>query len=309
MAKNTSGMRFESREIAVILSLFIFVSLLMFTVGIVVGKGLAQAKYAGTVPPEASHERQLSSSPTPESAPQHETTAPTGTSVSSHPPIIENKTPPVAEAAAQPETHPTSETHWAKAPLEESPKKEEPEPLELKTKKSGNLDVHQDLQADYLTEETEKVLKNAHLADLFEAEPATAPKAKSQAKGPRVASKDTDEVVERDFSQLNAERSVASAVSPSTPKSFGKGAYSVQVAAYSEEAQALERVDALKKLGFPHAYFSAIELGENKEKWFRVWLGYYPSFESAKAGGEALQARGEVKNYLVRKTENSRTKN
>lgn len=309
MAKNTSGMRFESREIAVILSLFIFVSLLMFTVGIVVGKGLAQAKYAGTVPPEASHERQLSSSPTPETPTPHET-APTGTSVSSHPPIIENKTPPVAEAAASPEPHPTGETHWAKAPLEESPKKEEPEPLELKTKKSGNLDVHQDLQADYLTEETEKVLKNAHLADLFESEPAIAPKAKGQAKAPQVASKDKDDVVvERDFSQLNAERSVASATPPSTPKSFNKGAYSVQVAAYSEEAQALERVDALKKLGFPHAYFSAIELGENKEKWFRVWLGYYPSFESAKAGGEALQARGEVKNYLVRKTENSRTKN
>ncbi|NBX81960.1 hypothetical protein EBQ90_02595 [bacterium] len=92
-------MRFESREIAVILSLFIFVSLLMFTVGIVVGKGLAQAKYAGTAPPETSHERQLSSSPAPETPTPHET-APTGTSVSSHPPIIENKTPPAAEAVA-----------------------------------------------------------------------------------------------------------------------------------------------------------------------------------------------------------------
>lgn len=307
MAKNTSGMRFESREIAVILSLFIFVSLLMFTVGIVVGKGLAQAKYAGTIPPEASHERQLSSSPMPEPPTPHET-APTGTSVSSHPPIIENKTPPVAEAVATPEPHPTSETHWAKAPLEESPKKDEPEPLELKTKKSGSLDVHQDLQADYLNEETEKVLKDANLADLFEAEPTTAPIAKNRAKkAPQVASK--DESVERDFSQLNTERSVASAAPISTSKSFSKGTYSVQVAAYSEEAQALERVDALKKLGCPHAYFSPIELGENKEKWFRVWLGYYPSFESAKAGGEALQARGEVKNYLVRKTENSRTKN
>ncbi|NBX81959.1 hypothetical protein EBQ90_02590 [bacterium] len=120
------------------------------------------------------------------------------------------------------EPHPTGETHWAKAPLED-PKKEEPEPLELKTKKSGNLDVHQDLQADYLNEETEKVLKNANLADLFEAEPATAPKAKSQAKAPQVASKDKDEVVERDFSQLNAERTVASAIPPSTPKSFSKG--------------------------------------------------------------------------------------
>ncbi|NDC23951.1 MAG: SPOR domain-containing protein, partial [Proteobacteria bacterium] len=67
--------------------------------------------------------------------------------------------------------------------------------------------------------------------------------------------------------------------------------------------QALERVQALKKMGFPHAYISTKALGENKETWYRVWLGYYPSFESAKASGDSLQARGEVKNYLVRKSE------
>src|SRR5947209_3699116 len=47
MNKRTTALRFDHREIAVIFSLFIFVSLLMFTVGILVGKGLAQAKYEG----------------------------------------------------------------------------------------------------------------------------------------------------------------------------------------------------------------------------------------------------------------------
>ena len=46
------------------------------------------------------------------------------------------------------------------------------------------------------------------------------------------------------------------------------------------------------------------ELGEKKEPWYRVWLGYFPDAESAKAGGEVLQQRGEVKSYLVRKSEN-----
>ncbi|MBY0371765.1 hypothetical protein K2X33_13860, partial [bacterium] len=43
--KPKSTLRFDSREIAVLFALFIFVSLLMFTVGIMVGKGLTQAKY------------------------------------------------------------------------------------------------------------------------------------------------------------------------------------------------------------------------------------------------------------------------
>lgn len=47
MAKETAALRFDHREIAVIFSLFIFVSLLMFTVGILVGKGLTQARLEG----------------------------------------------------------------------------------------------------------------------------------------------------------------------------------------------------------------------------------------------------------------------
>src|SRR4051812_30158452 len=45
MTNQQPSLRFDHREIAVIFSLFVFVSLLMFTVGILVGKGLAQAKY------------------------------------------------------------------------------------------------------------------------------------------------------------------------------------------------------------------------------------------------------------------------
>src|SRR5947208_1005393 len=52
------SLRFDHKEIAVIFSLFIFVSLLMFTVGILVGKGLAQAKYESLLlnaPVDSSH--------------------------------------------------------------------------------------------------------------------------------------------------------------------------------------------------------------------------------------------------------------
>lgn len=279
MNKQSSGIRFESREIAVILSLFIMVSLLMFTVGIVVGKGLAQAKFEGNSSPVASldlNERAPSSA---------------GTSVSANPPIVHPPSP-----AETPLKVKESE------PQEETAQFNPSEPLELKPKKSGSLSVHENVPVDLNNPETVKLLKNPKLKDLFEDENKPLPEPKKV-----VAKKEqgSDGMIEGDFTRLQDTREIASA-HEKLPPSFAKGPYSVQVAAYSDESQAKERVDALKKLGFSHAYLSAINLGENKETWFRVWLGYYPSFESAKQGGQALQARGEVKNFLVRKSESSR---
>lgn len=45
MTAETRTLRFDRREVALVFVLFVFVALLMFTVGIVVGKGLAQARY------------------------------------------------------------------------------------------------------------------------------------------------------------------------------------------------------------------------------------------------------------------------
>ncbi len=85
--------------------------------------------------------------------------------------------------------------------------------------------------------------------------------------------------------------------------SFPKGQFTVQVGSYLSEPEANERIEELRKLGFPHAYFSAKELGDPKLLWYRVWLGHFSTNESARRGGEWLQKRGEVKSYLVRKSE------
>jgi|694.fasta_scaffold96267_3 DedD protein len=315
MANQNSGLRFDSREIAVIFSLFIFVSMLMFTVGILVGKGLAQAKFEGSpVVTTANGERNVSS----EGTGAH-SVASTGTSVSSNPPIVASKheatpkpelekTHSPAHSASEIEKPAHSESHGTepehkpelKALSEEYEMDPHPaEPLELKPKKSHSPDIHKEITADLVTPESEEVLRNPKLKELFEPDGAPVKLAEKKKQEP------DDIMIEQDFSKATPKRSVAS-VSEKMPPSYASGAYSVQIAAYSEESQAAERVQALKKLGFPHAYFSAKELGENKETWYRVWLGFYPSFESAKASGDSLQARGEVKNYLVRKSEISR---
>ncbi len=85
--------------------------------------------------------------------------------------------------------------------------------------------------------------------------------------------------------------------------SFPKGGFTVQVGSYLSEPEAQERIEELKRLGFPHAYFSAKELGDPKMVWYRVWLGFFSTADSARRGGEFLQKRGEVKTYLVRKNE------
>lgn len=267
--KQPNGLRFESREIAVILSLFIFVSLLMFTVGIVIGKGLAQAKFEGE------YQSALPLKETSPRSPSSQTQASqphTSSSVSINSPFAEEE-----------------------MKSEEMKPREDYKPLELQPKKRESLAIREDWENKETDLETESLLNNPIIRDLFEEKKPVVAQKKSDKK------QDRDFAIERDFSQLQAKRSTASLSAP--PPSSATGAYSVQIAAYSDKTQAEERVEALKKMGFPHAYFSSVHLGENKETWFRVWLGYYPSFESAKLGGTALQARGEVKNFLVRKAQ------
>lgn len=275
--KQPNGLRFESREIAVILSLFIFVSLLMFTVGIVIGKGLAQAKFEGeyqsALPPKEASQRSPSSQTSQTPASQIHTSS----SVSINSPFTEEETK-----------------------SEEMKPREEYKPLELQPKTKEPLALREEGENKETDLETESLLNNPMIRDLFEEKKPAVAQKKSDKKRNR------DFAIEKDFSHLQAaqpesKRSTASMSVP--PPSLATGPYSVQIAAYSDKTQAEERVEALKKIGYPHAYFSSVYLGENKETWFRVWLGYYPSFESAKLGGTALQARGEVKNFLVRKTQ------
>lgn len=89
------------------------------------------------------------------------------------------------------------------------------------------------------------------------------------------------------------------------PESHAAGQFSVQIGSYPNQKEAEERVDSLRKLGFPHAHFSAKQLSENQGMWYRVWLGFFPDYDSANESGQALKKRGEVKQYLVRKVDSS----
>ena len=194
----------------------------------------------------------------------------------------------------------------AKAAPVESAEQELGQPLELKPKKISSLNVHDEMKTDSELVEAETVLSNPKLSHLFESDknPKEHKVARVEPAHQTLKEKTGDVEIERDYSSFSEPRKLAS-VTKEIPVSYSSGPFSVQVAAYSEELQAKERVEALKKLGFPHAYLSSINLGEGKETWYRVWLGYYPSMATAKVGGDALQALGEVKNYLVRKSENS----
>jgi len=205
------SLQFDHREIVVIFSLFIFVSLLMFTVGILVGKGITTAKYEGKIV--------LAESGFSLHAPVHAPIAPEKKEVIAASPL--NLIP-------------------AKPRSEESLSEPDAEPLK--------------------NPEAEKLLQNPKIRPLLEPS------------------------------------------SSSLPQSFSTGRFTVQIGSYPSEKDAAERVESLKKLGFPHAYFSAKEMSSNNT-WYRVWLGYFPDYQSAKQSGEILREKGEVKHYLIRKAE------
>lgn len=255
MPNSSSSLRFDHREIAVIFLLFIFVSLLMFTVGILVGKGLTQAKYEGG---GYSVERNLSSAP---SAHPAETAGSVGAGSSVTTPT-EEMTSGTSENIVEKSAigSPSSQTASVEAP-----------PLKLVPQKAKDPNAPGSLLEPRVSPEAESILKNPRLQALMEQDPKTARKLNSQG----------------------------------FPESYASGKYTVQIVAYPNQKEAAERVETLKKLGFPHAHFSAKELLDSKETWYRVWLGYFPDQDSANEAGKALTARGEVKKYIVKKVDSS----
>lgn len=289
MANPQSSIKFDHREIAVIFSLFIFVSLLMFTVGILVGKGLAQAKlegasehHNGATASHESGEEQEGHGPLNANvgtsittghenaeadshhAPAHETKSDHGKK-EEHAPIVgsHGDTHVTLPSPVDDETDGGHDEHGAESKTD----------LELVPKYPKNKHAAQ--EAFPKTKETESILKNPKMAGLFEGG--------STASAPH--------------------RSTAS-VPTTLPKSFGQGKFTVQIGSYPNQREALERVEAVKKLGFPYAYLSAKDPGD-QNTWYRVWLGYFPDEKSAKVSGEILQARGEVNSYLVRKADHN----
>ncbi len=255
-------LRFDPREIAVIFSLFVFVSLLMFTVGILVGKGLAQARYESIVAAEAERIKLAARAPF---SPQNVVGLSTGTSVS---------TP---SSSTHSEVASADVTGAAKSdaltPVEASPAvpvKAEPR-LELvpdgKTISIGGLKEPAENQ------EVAQVLANPQLRNIFE--------------------------VEESSKRLPA----------SVSAGLTSGRFTVQVGSYPSERDAADRVAALKKLGYVHAFFSAKEIREKNDTWFRVWLGHFPSEAQASLAGQSLRDRGEVKDYLVREADKASAKN
>jgi hypothetical protein len=238
-------LRFDHREIAVIFSLFIFVCLLMFTVGILVGKGLTQAKYEGSIFLDGARERRSHGEPAPES--------------------VSFGTPP----ASNPEPAP-----------------EKPEVAKLTPQKS----------------------RMPGLTSPSLHEPTRSKTADNILRNPKVAALIDDGEPHRTVASLpspSQEHSQSLAPPKTLPPSFPNGKFTVEVGSYPKQKEAADRVEELKKLGFPHAYFSVKEVGESKDNWYGVWLGYYPDHESAQGSGQMLQERGEVKSYLVRKTESN----
>lgn len=278
MTKIQSPFKFDHREMTVIFSLFIFTSLLMFTIGIVVGKSLAQPKTNEVAATEPESHSQPNIEKEAHAANPHSE----GTSVSTGHPI--SKVGPekashfesVAEQVSAPQEHPKKDEHNKNHETTASakdPAHSGQQELELIPEKPKTGDVRASLADLVDGGEFDKAIKNPKVQSLIESKPHVSAKPKK--------------------------RSVASV----EPKSSPEGKYTVQVGSYPSQADASSRVEHLRKLGYPFAYLSTKEIGDKKEPWYRVWLGYFPDSESAKASADLLQQRGEVKSYLVRKTD------
>lgn len=330
MKNQLSSVRFDHREVAVIFSLFIFVSLLMFTVGILVGKGLQQAKYEGINGPSRSlAHREKEEHKTASHDEHQESSSHAGTSITTghddHAAKDDHGAPKTmideghgdtkahgahakahddhGHATAKADAHGGhGDSHAPAAKGEAHGHDDHALPSDHTAALSPGLGEHLDSDPGLTEVETSLDLVPAHpkkdkLANLDEW-----PKSKETEKvlkDPRMA-----KFLEGgSSSHTTTSREVASVPSNTIPPSFAQGKFTVQVGSYPNQREALDRVEALKKLGFPHSFFAPHEL-ETKKITYRVHLGYFPDQTTAQQGGQVLQSRGEVSSYIVKKKDN-----
>ncbi len=340
MAKDPQ-LRFDHREIAVIFSLFVFVSLLMFTVGIVVGKGIAQAKYEAILLKDvdlpalhAPQHKDADSHGAPHQEAHGGALAPIeaeghGNDADKH----EDRKPAENhdEHGAKPAEGAQGEAGHGEAAHEEKPKA-----MDLGTTSLKEAPKH-------AKDESDLVMKNPKVKQLFDEEPAHKPAAaahgapakkeehKATGHEEKAAAHDAkpvahdakpaenhEEKKEAAHGDVHGpkeaaheavkeapkkEESQGRAPASRYPQSLAKGKFTVQVGSYPTEKDAAERVEMLKQKGFRHSYFTTKEIGDKKEIWYRVWLGYYPDLKTAQQSGEMLQKENEIKNFLVRKAD------
>lgn len=303
MKNQQSSVRFDHREIAVVFSLFIFVSLLMFTVGILVGKGLQQAKYEGQGGPNRSI---ATPGATPGAHGDH-----------SEAPKMDAHTASVGHPGAGTsittghDEHPANkehDDHGASPGLEKEPGDGKDLHAEADPHAPPKNSLEDELPGHHaaVSDEPATLEETESSLDLVPAHPK---KDKFAAIDEFPKSKESEKVLKdpkmaKYLEGGAAPRAVASLPPGQLPKSFAQGKYTVQVGSYPNQREAVERVEALKKQGFPFAYYSAKQIDAKRGTWFRVWLGYFPDATTAKQGGEHLLSRGEVSSYFVRTNEN-----
>ncbi len=262
MSDQYPPLRFDKREIAVIFSLFVFVSLLMFTVGIVVGKGLTQLKYERAI---SSIQKPIENSET--KIKQVENTQPKVEEPTNN---IEKVTPTVPD-----------NTEDKEVKLESPTKIEEPKKNESPQKASLDLIPNEKAPINSLREPSKEIpglLDNPKIKSLVEKE--------------------------ADHREIRKPAAVPKPANIVIPKSYPNGNFTVQIGSYPTKKEAIDRIEHLKTIGFPHAFMSVKKISNDGPLMYRVWLGYFNSTEEAKNGGLALQDKKEITSFIVRKSEN-----
>lgn len=271
MAEPRPTLRFDRREIAVVFSLFVFISLLMFTVGILVGKSITQSRNNAATTETADTEEHSEASGHGE-ADAHG---------SPHKPAEKHHEATTAHAeksehgADHHEKAAHEEKHEAETEVAEEQKEAEP-PLELVPLKPERSEVAGTTLRDQASvEEADRLLADPKIRALLD---------------------ETDRKIANDKAKGKTKRRTASIEEPT------KQDFTVQVGSYSSQADADARVKHLQNLGFHDAYRTTKKLGGSSGTWHRVWLGYFSDANLAQASGESLQAKGEIKTFLVRRS-------
>ncbi len=86
---------------------------------------------------------------------------------------------------------------------------------------------------------------------------------------------------------------------PAALRPAPEGVFTLQIGSHPNLDEAKDQVEALEKLGFK-PYLRAAEV-KGKGKWFRIFLGGYPTKDVAEKAGQKFQSEQVVESFVVSK--------
>lgn len=311
MGKFIKKFHFETKEVTVILTLFFVVSLLMFTAGIIIGKGLTNALHITSLNTsgnkttvdvyQSTKEKIIDSIVGGEKKrldyndkPKEKETSKT-VNLANPMEMIERDM-----KVESTESGKTGHTEVKNKP-EQNAKVDLNKPAETAGKSSKEIPSSIETKTDVAkNDNAKKIIISENLESLFENSNKVVIKRNEEKTKEPEATRNIASV--KPVEKIEPKKEKSEKVKPQVKVSPVKERFTIQVYSFNNEEDAKSKVLSLQSQGYKQVFYVETQI-PGRGKWYRVGIGFYNNIDEAKVMAKKLKEKNTISSFVIRKIE------